>query len=249
MFVMAGGGLCLAPKLLPGVKIVDADEKTVQLSFPGEASREGMVEGPDQGEFSPPSEDRGPDSEMELTLAQVEESCLECQACGLRHTAQRVVFGEGSPRAAIMLVGEGPGKQEDEVGRPFVGAAGQLMDKVFAALKITREEVYITNIVKCRPPGNRLPTPREVRACHPYLQEQIRLIRPSIIVCLGALASQVLISPQIRITRHRGRWVHRKGIMLMPTFHPAALLRDPSRKRPFWEDFQAVARAYRQEQS
>lgn len=156
-----------------------------------------------------------------------------------------MVFGEGNPRAELMLVGEGPGQQEDEQGRPFVGPAGQLLNRILAAVGISREEVYIANVVKCRPPGNRLPTPQEVEACRPYLWEQIRIIRPRIIVCLGALAGQTLISPKLRITRERGKWVERQGIMIMPTFHPAALLRDPRKKRPAWEDFKAVQSLYR----
>ncbi|NLJ34252.1 MAG: uracil-DNA glycosylase [Firmicutes bacterium] len=212
----------------------------VQLSFLPASSEEGPVREAGREEKDLPPGEVEPD----LGLASLKEACLRCQACGLRRGAKQVVFGAGSPQAAIMLVGEGPGRQEDELGEPFVGAAGQLLDKVFAALKFRREELYITNIVKCRPPGNRLPTPREVRACRPYLQGQIRLIKPRIIVCLGALAGQNLIGPQLRITRHRGRWVQRGEIMLLPTFHPAALLRDPGRKRPFWEDFKAVARAY-----
>ncbi|HBT48028.1 MAG TPA: uracil-DNA glycosylase [Peptococcaceae bacterium] len=168
-----------------------------------------------------------------------------CRACGLRRTAKNVVLGEGNLRATLMLVGEGPGAREDQLGRPFVGAAGELLDRILRAAGFCREEVYITNVVKCRPPGNRLPTRAEVEACRGYLEEQIRLVRPKIIVCLGALATQTLIAPGAGITRLRGQWIQKDGICYMPTFHPAALLRDEGKKRPVWEDFKKVRDLYR----
>ncbi|WP_173297092.1 uracil-DNA glycosylase [Thermanaeromonas sp. C210] len=169
-----------------------------------------------------------------------------CRACGLRRTAKNVVLGEGSLRATLMLVGEGPGAREDQLGRPFVGAAGELLNRILRAAGFRREEVYITNVVKCRPPGNRLPTSAEVEACRGYLEEQIRLVRPKIIVCLGALATQTLIAPGGSITRLRGQWIEKDGIRYMPTFHPAALLRDEGKKRPVWEDFKKVRDLYRE---
>lgn len=145
-----------------------------------------------------------------------------------------------------MLVGEAPGAREDELGRPFVGAAGELLNRILQAAGFKREEIYITNVVKCRPPGNRLPTPDEVQACRPYLENQIKLVNPKIIVCLGALATQALIAPGARITRLRGQWIQKDGIYYLPTFHPAALLRDESKKRPVWEDFKRIRALYRE---
>ncbi|HHY93197.1 MAG TPA: uracil-DNA glycosylase [Firmicutes bacterium] len=179
------------------------------------------------------------------TLEELGELVSACRRCRLRAGCTRVVFGEGNPHAELMLVGEGPGQAEDEQGRPFVGAAGQLLNNILAAAGIERSEVFIGNVVKCRPPGNRLPLPDEVKACRPYLEAQLRLIHPRIVVCLGALAAQTLIDPAIRITRDRGRWVQKDGLWIMPTFHPAALLRDPGKKRPVWQDFQAVRERYR----
>lgn len=178
------------------------------------------------------------------SLEELRQECLNCDKCPLRQGANNVVFGEGNPEANLMFVGEGPGKQEDIEGKPFVGAAGQLLDKIFAAADIKREEVFIGNIVKCRPPNNRLPTSAEVEKCKHYLEAQIELIAPSIIVCLGSLSTRTLINPQAKITRIRGQWFERNGIKIMPTFHPAALLRDPSRKRPVWEDFKELKRVY-----
>jgi uracil-DNA glycosylase family 4 len=143
----------------------------------------------------------------------------------------------------LCFVGEGPGREEDKQGRPFVGAAGQLLDRILVSVGLDRGEVYITNVVKCRPPGNRMPNPDEVEACSPYLYAQIRKINPSIIVCLGALAARTLIDKNARITRIRGEWHEKDGILIMPTFHPAALLRDPSKKRPVWEDMKKVKEA------
>ena len=169
-----------------------------------------------------------------------------CRRCGLRDGCRGVVFGEGDPAARLMLVGEGPGATEDELGRPFVGRAGQLLDRILAAIGFRREQVYITNAVKCRPPNNRTPTEAEIRTCLPYLYAQIRLINPAIIVCLGSTAVRALIHPQARITRIRGIWQERWGLPIMPTYHPAAVLRDPAKKRPVWEDFKAVRRRYQE---
>lgn len=179
------------------------------------------------------------------TLDDAARDALACKRCGLRAGAGQVVFGEGNQAADLMFVGEGPGADEDEQGRPFVGAAGQLLNKILAAAGITREEVYIANIVKCRPPGNRLPSEEEANACLPHLQRQIKLIRPRIIVCLGALAARILVDPNRKISELRGTWFESDGMRIMPTYHPAALLRDPAKKRPVWEDIKKVRDAYR----
>jgi len=177
-------------------------------------------------------------------LLSLREEAISCQRCNLRAHAQQVVFGEGNENALLMLVGEGPGAEEDRQGKPFVGAAGELLNKILEASGISREEVYIGNVVKCRPPNNRVPTKDEVAACRSFLDRQIQLIRPKIIVCLGATAAQTLLGPEVRITKIRGIWHEREDIKIMPTFHPAALLRDPSKKRPVWEDFKAVRDLY-----
>lgn len=177
---------------------------------------------------------------------ELERRVFSCRACGLRRSARRPVLGEGALQADLMLVGEAPGAREDEWGRPFVGAAGELLNRILKAAGFIREEVYITNVVKCRPPGNRAPTPAEIKECRVYLEAQIRLINPKIIVCLGAVATQALIAPGTSITRLRGQWIEKDGIHYMPTFHPAALLRDESKKRPVWEDFKKVVLLYRE---
>jgi len=170
---------------------------------------------------------------------------LECRACGLRQGCKQVVISRGQPGSKIMLVGEGPGANEDDQGKPFVGAAGQLLDKILAAAELPPDDVYLTNVVKCRPPGNRLPKADETKCCLPWLERQIELVSPGLIVCLGALAGQVLIDPNLRITRDRGKWHKYNGIDITATFHPAALLRDPSLKRPVWEDFKVIRDFYR----
>lgn len=192
--------------------------------------------------------DRRKDTAPADPVAQLEkyrQSCQACNSCALRRSCNRVVFGEGNPRTRLMLVGEGPGADEDRIGRPFVGAAGQLLDRILAAVGLKREEVYIANVVKCRPPMNRLPQAAEVEQCLPHLRKQIELIHPAIIVCLGSLATRTLIDPGASITRLRGRWHEKEGRRYLPTFHPAALLRDPGKKRPVWEDFKEVAAYYR----
>jgi uracil-DNA glycosylase len=181
----------------------------------------------------------------ESPLEQLKQRCLACAACELRKGCRQVVFAKGDPLARMMLVGEGPGAEEDRAGIPFVGAAGQLLDRILDAAGLKRDELYITNVVKCRPPGNRLPAANEVEQCLHYLKGQIELIKPQIIVCLGALAARTLIDRNASITRIRGRWSLIEGRRYMPTFHPAALLRDTGKKRPVWEDFQKIAQYYR----
>jgi uracil-DNA glycosylase family 4 len=187
-----------------------------------------------------------PPWERACSLQELKEIVNACRRCQLRKGCKQVIFGEGKMDAEIVLIGEGPGRAEDELGRPFVGRAGQLLDNILLAVGLSRAEIFIGNIVKCRPPGNRTPTPDEVRTCLPFLRAQLRLIKPKIIVCLGALASQTLIAPSVRITRSRGSWVTKDGFFIMPTFHPAALLRDPRKKRPVWEDFQAIMERYQE---
>lgn len=182
-----------------------------------------------------------------ITLQELQAQCLECNRCALRQGARHVVFGEGNPRAKLVFVGEGPGAEEDRIGRPFVGAAGQLLDRILAAGGWSREEIYIANVVKCRPPGNRPPRREEIDSCLPLLQKQLELIEPRIIVALGASAAKTLLAdPALSITRERGRWHQIGAYMLMPTFHPAALLRDPQKKKPVWKDIQQVMALYRE---
>jgi uracil-DNA glycosylase family 4 len=179
------------------------------------------------------------------SLDELRELCLNCRRCPLRKGATNVVFGEGDPHAGIMFIGEGPGGEEDKMGRPFVGAAGKLLDRIIAAAGWKREEVYIANVVKCRPPGNRNPLQEEIEVCYPLLEKQIELIDPQIIVTLGAVSAKVLLgSWNLYITRERGKWHQFGNRMLMPTFHPAALLRDPAKKRPVWEDIKQVMALY-----
>jgi DNA polymerase len=167
-----------------------------------------------------------------------------CRRCPLREGCRGVVFGEGDPHAVMMFVGEGPGQTEDEMGRPFVGRAGQLLDRWIGLLGLKRHHVYITNVVKCRPPGNRTPLAEEMRSCWPILRHQLRLIRPRIVVCLGSPALQALVHPSARITRLRGNWLERGGIRIMGTFHPAAVLRDPTKERAVHEDLRRLRAEY-----
>ena len=183
-------------------------------------------------------------SELPSMLTELETYLRECNSCGLAEGRTNMVFGRGYPRANILFIGEGPGADEDKQGKPFVGKAGQLLDKIIAAAQLPKDDIYIANVVKCRPPGNRLPLPDEVSACKPFLIRQIQIIKPKIIVCLGALATQMMISPEAKITRVRGSWVQKGSFLLMPTFHPAALLRDESKKRPVWEDMKNVKNKY-----
>ena len=164
----------------------------------------------------------------------------ECALCGLCQGIRHKVPGQGDRSSPLMLIGEGPGQVEDEEGLAFVGPAGQLLTRMLGAISLPRDRVYICNIVKCRPPGNRVPTPEEAEACKLHLRMQVALVRPKVIVLLGSTAAKNTLGPDVRITRDRGRWFERKGTWMLPTFHPSALLRDPAKKREAWEDMQTL---------
>jgi uracil-DNA glycosylase family 4 len=175
------------------------------------------------------------------SLESVREEMGDCIRCRLYQGRKTLVFGEGSRSAKLVFVGEGPGYEEDQQGRPFVGEAGQLLtDIIVKGMKLAREEVYICNVVKCRPPGNRTPAPDEIAACEPFLREQLQAIKPSVIVTLGNVPTQTLLKTKEGITKLRGKWREFEGIPLMPTFHPAYLLRNPKDKVLVWEDIKKV---------
>ncbi len=163
-----------------------------------------------------------------------------CTRCRLAQGRQTVVFGSGNPAADLMFIGEAPGAEEDRQGLPFVGAAGELLTKIIQAMEMQREDVYIANVIKCRPPGNRDPQPDEVAACRGYLERQIELVSPRLMVILGRVAAQTLLGNESPIGQMRGHWYQVRGIPTMITYHPAALLRNPALKRPTWEDMQQV---------
>lgn len=177
---------------------------------------------------------------MQVSWQSLYDEIFACEKCELCLRIHNKVPGQGDIHARLMFIGEGPGADEDMQGMAFVGAAGQLLTKMISAMKLTRDEVYICNIVKCRPPQNRTPLPEEAAACLPYLRQQVALVRPKVIVLLGATAAKTLIRPDFRITRERGVWIEKKGVWFMPTYHPAALLRDESKKRDAWHDLQLV---------
>lgn len=169
---------------------------------------------------------------------ELKRDCLQCRKCSLCETRTNLVFGTGNENAEVMFVGEGPGQNEDLQGEPFVGRSGQLLDRYLAAIDLDRKKnIYIGNMVKCRPPENRDPKPEEQDVCIDWLREQVRLIRPKIIVCLGRISAQRLISPDFRVTQQHGDFIEKNGILFMGTFHPAALLRNPRQKPDALEDF------------
>lgn len=174
----------------------------------------------------------------------LEGACLNCQKCDLWRTRTNVVIGKGNKNADIMFIGEGPGEQEDLQGYPFVGPAGQLLDKMLGAINLSIDDVYIANVVKCRPPHNRDPKEEEQQSCMNYLRYQFKLVEPKIVVCLGRIAAQAIIDKDFRITRQRGQWFERKGYWFTATYHPSALLRDAEKKRPAWEDFKSIRNKY-----
>jgi len=177
------------------------------------------------------------------TLDRIRHDMGNCRRCKLCQGRTHIVFGEGNPRARLLFVGEGPGADEDRSGRPFVGAAGQLLTRIITAMKLSREQVYICNIVKCRPPGNRNPEPDEIRTCLPFLERQLAAIRPEFVCTLGSIATRTLMDSPANVSSLRGRLHNWRGILLMPTFHPAFLLRNPARKREVWEDMKRLMAA------
>ena len=177
---------------------------------------------------------------MHETWEELEKSIENCNKCKLCKIRQNIVFGTGNKNARLMLIGEGPGADEDRLGEPFVGRAGKLMNLAFEAIGLKREEVYIANIVKCRPPANRNPEDDEAMACMNYLRNQVILVKPEIIVLLGSVALKNILGKEYGITASRGKWIEKKGIKYMPTWHPAALLRDETKKIEFIKDLKLV---------
>ena len=178
---------------------------------------------------------------MSTELELLHEKCNQCNQCPLGETRTNLVFGVGNPNADLMFVGEAPGEQEDLSGIPFVGRAGQLLDRYLYAVDIPREDVYIANILKCRPPKNRDPLPAEEDACIGFLREQVKLIRPKVIVCLGRISAMRLIKPDFKISQEHGQWFEKGNFLMTAVYHPAAVLRDPRRKADMLVDFEKIA--------
>ncbi|MEA4897753.1 uracil-DNA glycosylase family protein [Bacillota bacterium Meth-B3] len=174
------------------------------------------------------------------------EEIAACARCPLSAGRTWTVPGEGDPDARLMLVGEGPGAEEDRLGRPFVGASGQLLTALLEEIGLSRRQVYIANIVKCRPPGNRTPAPDEAEQCMPYLRAQFALVKPRALVLLGGTAAKYVLGEDVRIRRDHGRWSERRGLWMMPTYHPSAMLRDVRQKREAYRDFQSIAQKLRE---
>jgi len=178
------------------------------------------------------------------SLEEIRIDLGDCRRCELSQNRSNIVFGSGNPQARLVFVGEGPGYEEDQKGEPFVGAAGQLLTKIIQSISLTRETVYICNIVKCRPPGNRNPLPEEIKACLPFLKRQIATIKPDFICALGTFAAQALLNTQEPISKLKGRFYDYMGIKVLPTYHPAYLLRNPDKKRDVWEDMKMLRKEY-----
>ena len=168
------------------------------------------------------------------------EECIHCQKCGLAETRTNVVFGEGARDAEVMFIGEGPGEQEDLTGRPFVGRGGKFLDEMLAMIELDRSKIFIGNMVKCRPPQNRDPLNIEQEACIGYLRNQVALLKPKIIVCLGRIAAMKLIKEDFKITREHGQWIEKAGVWMMAMYHPSALLRDPRKRPESFEDLKSL---------
>jgi DNA polymerase len=180
------------------------------------------------------------ESEAGSLLADLKAIAVVCEKCKLSKSRTQVVYGVGNPNADLMFIGEAPGRDEDLKGEPFVGRAGQLLTDIIKAMKLTRDDVYIANVIKCRPPENRNPEPDELEACHPYIQRQVEIIQPKVIVTLGKFALQSLTGKAYGISAARGQWLDYNGVKVMPTYHPAYLLRTPSAKKDVWADMKKV---------
>ena len=192
--------------------------------------------------FLPPQKERHKKSQAQDDLESLKKEVLNCTACDLYNTRRNAVFGSGNHKARLMFIGEAPGEDEDIQGMPFVGRAGQLLTKIIEAMGLERKDVYIANILKCRPPNNRQPLPTEILACEDILKRQIEMIKPKVICTLGKFASQMLLKTQTSITALRGRFHDYNGIKVMPTFHPAYLLRNPQDKRLVWADVKMITK-------
>lgn len=190
--------------------------------------------------WSEPHDGQSSGSDGTETLDQIQARLGDCRRCRLSEKRTNIVFGEGDPAARLVFVGEGPGFEEDQQGRPFVGAAGQLLEKIIAAMHLQRDQVYICNVVKCRPPNNRNPEPEEVAICKPFVERQLAVIQPEVICTLGAVAAHALLESDAPVSALRGRFHTYQNIPLMPTFHPAYLLRNPEQKRAVWEDIKKI---------
>ena len=189
----------------------------------------------------PPSIEHGSDTATEFaTLQELRDEIGDCRRCPLSKDRHHIVFGVGNPDADLVFVGEAPGREEDNQGEPFVGKAGQLLTKIISAMGFSRGDVYICNVIKCRPPDNRDPLPPEIEMCEPFVKEQLRIIKPRAICALGGFASQTLLKSEIKISRLRGQFHDYYGVPLMPTYHPSYLLRNPHAKRDVWEDIKKV---------
>ena len=181
------------------------------------------------------------------TLESIHADLGDCRRCKLAQERNHIVFGDGNAKAKLVFIGEGPGAEEDRKGQPFVGAAGQLLTRIIEAIKLSRSQVYICNIIKCRPPGNRNPESDEIKTCFPFLERQIAALQPDFIIALGTFAAQTLLGTTTPISRLRGRFHVYKGIKVVPTYHPAYLLRNPDKKRDVWEDMKMLMKEYRYE--
>jgi len=181
-----------------------------------------------------------PSISSEKSLDQLRQEIIACRECTLHKTRKNVVFGDGNHKAQLVFVGEAPGRDEDLQGRPFVGRAGGLLTKIIEAMKLKREDIFICNVLKCRPPENRNPLPTEIIACQDYLWQQLEIIKPKVVCCLGKFACSLLLNEDLAIAKMRGKFRHIRGIKIMPTFHPAYLLRNPHAKRLVWQDMQKV---------
>ncbi len=218
------------------LEAVDTGGKAQRFSTERRTTADAPGEGESSGEVA---------SRVEQ-LAALEEELRSCRRCPLWTTRRTVVFGEGNPDARLMFVGEGPGEEEDRQGRPFVGRAGQLLTRIINAMGLSRDDVYIANIVKCRPPGNRVPNPEEKDACTPFLCRQVEIIKPRVICALGSVAAHFFLKTEAAVSVLRGRFHSYGSIDLMVTYHPAYLLRNPNAKKQVWEDVQEITKRLKQ---
>ena len=219
---------------------MNSDEIVDQLEFFRDIGVETLDASPGGPCNKPPADMPGEDVNLELTLESIRAEIGNCQRCKLAPRRTNIVFGAGNPNAELVFVGEAPGFDEDQQGLPFVGRAGQLLTKIIESINLKRDDVYICNVLKCRPPENRNPEPDEVGACNPFLRKQLTAIRPKIVCCLGTFAAQTVLQTAAPISKLRGKFFDMDGIRIIATFHPAYLLRSPEKKREVWEDMKQI---------